>query len=58
MSTLKALQEQMFGPDNGVVELDSDAVMEFFRNSGAVNHIEGLPHVELLQLVGSSCEDK
>jgi hypothetical protein len=58
MSTLSALQEQAFGPDDGAVELDADAVMEFFRNSRAVNHVEGLPHAELLRLVGSPREDE
>ena len=58
MAMLSALQEQVFGPDDGMVEPDSDAVLEFFRNSGAVKHVEGLPCAELLRLVGTPREDE
>jgi hypothetical protein len=59
MALLDALQEAVFGQDDeGVVELDSNAVLEFFRNSGAEDHIKGLSVAKLLPLVGSPRADE
>jgi hypothetical protein len=58
MTLLNALQEEAFGVEENAVELDSDAIQEFFRNSGAANHVQGFLPAELLRLVGLPREDE
>jgi hypothetical protein len=58
MTLLSALQEDAFGPDDGIVELDLDAVLAFFRNAGATDHVKGFSPNELRSLVGSPREDE
>lgn len=55
----RTLQEEVFGTGRGdVVELDSNAVLAFFRNSGAANHVEGLSPIDLCRLVESPRDDE
>lgn len=59
MTLLDDLQEAMFSTDDaGVVELDSDAVLEFFRSSGAEDHIKDLSAPEVVPLIGSPLENE
>jgi hypothetical protein len=58
MTLLSNLQEDVFGPDDTLVEVDSDAVLAFFRNSGATDHVRGLSPNDLLKLVGSPRENE
>ena len=58
MTLLSALQEDVFGPDDDLVEADPDAILAFFNISGAADHIAALSPKKLLQLVGSPQEDE
>jgi hypothetical protein len=59
MTLLDSLQDAVFGPDNGgLVELDSDVILEFFRNSGAEHYVRGLSNTTLIPLVASPQQDE
>jgi len=58
MHVLNALHEAIFGPEESVTELDVVAVQEFFRNSGAIDHVKGLSPSDLTRLVGLPREDE
>jgi hypothetical protein len=58
MTLLSNLQEDVFGPDDTIVKVDSDAVLACFRNSGATDHVRELSPNELLKLVRSPRENE